>query len=930
MPSKRKLFIAAFSLLILILTFCCIIAGLSYYLPSYVESKLIPGIVQDAGLGDVACDVRRIGVTGADLGGLRIGDEDNPAFTVDSVRVDYSFRGLARGHIKRVVLSGIELHCEMRDGEFTIRGLDFSSLFPKDKSEENSGTSSGGTSSAVPFEIFQVNNAVVVWQWDGGEFRLPFDVEVVRGEKDFDSLGCTLRVYPRGQTIVSTAQIDLTEKIVSLEFDASGVKLEKLADLASFIPGLTLWGKGDMGGEACLRLEPFRITSAAASCEFLDAGLSYKGLTFQNATNGDEGKPPFFINIRGGNDEWRLLASSLSVDAAVPLKVSGIQCDILTRPEGVEVSGDLGVDVETFEGKETTGIGISEPIHLIGHYSAKTATKGEWEFRFNNTNGEGSPPEPQDFTISISNIDVTAGIPELDITGKGVGTQGEVEYKVEIPGLTADVGGQAVVRMPLSRLQGGVSLGDSGSKLVALELDVPAAEVVIDSAKIKVPRISLSGHLTEQDHSGLSLDGVVKFGDAEIVDSKLDLKAHRINAVIPFKWPCKNLGDKGEIVAGPLQWGDLDLGSVTGHIQQMEGGVVFDARYACGPMPGLTLELEGASRVRASQGLETKIEFKVPPYKTDSPVDLSPLLPSAQDTFFKGGLALEGYWNIGSVGAGGALNGKLQGERVEMKEKGFSIDGLEIDLSVTDLLNLRSAPSQRLVFKEVSLGDLRVNGGELDFHIESAKSVFIEKGSFGWCEGDVHLQGMRISAGIDSYDIVLYCDRLNLAVILEQFGAAKAEGSGTVNGRIPIRLENGKVSFGDGFLFSTPGDGGTVRLTGTEVLTAGIPPNTPQYAQVELAREALKDFDYDWAKVTLGTEGEDLVLRMQLDGKPAGPLPFVYKKELGYFVRAETGSQNSVFQGIRLDVNFRLPINRLLDYGDTIEGIRDYLGSVHP
>jgi len=168
----------------------------------------------------------------------------------------------------------------------------------------------------------------------------------------------------------------------------------------------------------------------------------------------------------------------------------------------------------------------------------------------------------------------------------------------------------------------------------------------------------------------------------------------------------------------------------------------------------------------------------------------------------------------------------------------------------------------------------------------------------------------------------LYCDRLNLARVLGQFGAAAAEGSGTVSGRIPIRYAKGELSFDDGFLFSTPGAGGKIHLTGTELLTAGIPPETPQFAQMDLAREALKDYDYSWAKLSLTSEKEDLLLQMQMDGKPARTLPFVYRKDIGGFIRVEADSEGSHFQGIRLDVNFRLPLNKLLQYKDLIKMIQ--------
>ena len=134
----------------------------------------------------------------------------------------------------------------------------------------------------------------------------------------------------------------------------------------------------------------------------------------------------------------------------------------------------------------------------------------------------------------------------------------------------------------------------------------------------------------------------------------------------------------------------------------------------------------------------------------------------------------------------------------------------------------------------------------------------------------------------------------------------------------PIRNHRGKIRFDDGFLFSTPGESGQIQLTGTEMLTRGIPAGTPQFAQVELAREALKDYAYSWAKLGLVSEGEDFLMRLQFDGKPANPLPFVYEKEIGSFVRVEAGAQGSVFQGIGLDVNLRLPLDQLLQYKDMV------------
>jgi hypothetical protein len=65
-----------------------------------------------------------------------------------------------------------------------------------------------------------------------------------------------------------------------------------------------------------------------------------------------------------------------------------------------------------------------------------------------------------------------------------------------------------------------------------------------------------------------------------------------------------------------------------------------------------------------------------------------------------------------------------------------------------------------------------------------------------------------------------------------------------------------------------------------------------------------------------------MLLKLQLDGKPARTLPFAFQKDLGRFARVEGRAEGSTFQGIRLDVNFRLPLNKILQYRSIIQMMR--------
>jgi hypothetical protein len=335
----------------------------------------------------------------------------------------------------------------------------------------------------------------------------------------------------------------------------------------------------------------------------------------------------------------------------------------------------------------------------------------------------------------------------------------------------------------------------------------------------------------------------------------------------------------------------------------------------------MTATVAGTIRTGGADLPRADLTLTMPPYDLPADSDLGRFLPAARGVGVSGTVSARGKASISRQGMNGALELDVAGGAVRMAEKKIVAEGIDATLRFPELPLIRSGPAQRIRFARAAMGGIVVDGGTVDVQVESQKTLFVEKGRLFWCGGKVDAGSLRITAGRQDYQVNLYCQQLGLSRILEQLGSVNARGSGTVNGRIPIVYSDGQIRFDDGFLFSTPGEGGQIHLSGTEILTRGIPAGTPQFAQVELAREALKDYAYTWAKLGLASEGEDFVMRLQFDGKPVNPLPFVYRKEIGSFVRVEAGAQGSVFQGIGLDVNLRLPLNQLLQYKDIVNMI---------
>jgi hypothetical protein len=236
-----------------------------------------------------------------------------------------------------------------------------------------------------------------------------------------------------------------------------------------------------------------------------------------------------------------------------------------------------------------------------------------------------------------------------------------------------------------------------------------------------------------------------------------------------------------------------------------------------------------------------------------------------------------------------------------------------------DLLAPASVPGQILTVEQIQAGDFNATHAKARFTLESGPSLVVENIRLNWAGGLVTTESIRFPSPDRAAAVTFYCDRIQLSRLLAQMGGFEAQGKGSLNGRIPVIFKDGEISFDNAFLFSTPGQGGRIILHNTQKLVAGIPMDSPQFTQLDLAKEALKDFEYTWAKLIFNTQADTLVVNMELDGKPARLLPFVYKKEVGAFVRVDAQSPGSHFQGIKLDVNLTLPFNQVVRFGKQIQ-----------
>jgi hypothetical protein len=924
MPLKRQIAILIIFSVLLILIGAGLFFLTSYLLPGFLESKIISILNKDAGINDFSIDFHELDLTGADLGSMRIGTAQNPALVVRSIHIDYSPGEIYQKKVKKIVASGVELYCEYKNGHLGFRGFDlekFLSQLGSDKKKDKTATKPSYPSFPQRIEI---NNGMLIGITNDREYRIPFEIDMVSANGTLNALHATARLYPRGQMLKISAQMDLAQNRIVSHIAAKELDLLRFADIVKSIDELCLTGFASLEANAELQLAPFKVSSIAGRLKSAAIDIRYKNLQFQNRSPNPDNQKPLIIDFKGPERQnWNLTLSGLSAVAPISANLADMTATVEPAEEGYQVSGNFTLSFDSSNDLRAVSVPLrfTAPFDLPLEFLAIYAQDGQW--RFDITNGNRKQTGLRGPAFEYENTHITTEFPGIHLSGKGIGGNIRTAYRLGI----ADVriqSGDVNILCPQFVLKGKTDLirNEPKTLLSMNDLDLSDTAMTLSNSKISLKRLSVNGKVQRDKNGARAITATVQFADGEIAAAGGDLSLKVAQGTIPLTFSAEKPKQKGSVSISAARYQNLNLGTIQAGLRQTATGISFNGKLKNHLIPELAATFSGESDLWGKADYETRAQFELLYPQSAPEIDLGKFAPAAKGFTFKGKFLEQGNFVFGKRGLQAATKSSVSNGRFHHRKNKIAVEGIQMALRIPDLVKMHSAPGQKLKFTRASFGEMKIENGEIDFQIESPRSVLVEKSHFNWCDGKVDAPAIRFTSGIEAYNLILYCDRLNLAKVLQQFGAASVAAEGELNGRIPLRYLNGKISFKDGFLFTTPGEPGKIRMTDTEILTAGIPPDTPQYVQMELARKALEDYDYSWAKLNLTSEGEDLLLNMQLDGKPAKSLPFVYRKDMGGFAQVEAGVKGSTFQGIRLDINFRLPLNKIMQYKELIQMIQ--------
>ncbi|HHO48951.1 MAG TPA: hypothetical protein ENN06_10965 [Desulfobacteraceae bacterium] len=827
-------------------------------LPLLVERFFLPPLLAGTDFAGQQVRVSRFGISGCTLhiSGL---PSASPVIAGGFVRIDWTVGGLLRRQVDEVASTGLLVHVDRLVGRKST-----SPPFP-------SAPTAAPEPKALPFAVVRIRIADSFMVFGRGHATrvIPVALAADLQASGPDTVPDPLRYRGtlvlggqemRGDFAYTHPQGSLTGRLEG-EMDLQALAAMAPGDVTS--AGRTA-GRAEISARFALGTTPFVV-------DRIDAGVRLRGFSWYD--------PDMRLAIGAGEGGSLTVAGGR---AAYRIDLAGM---VFSGPVRAEVEAEADIAVAADE------IGWQGKMVIIPGV-------GEW-------GGGWFMDEAAALRLRHH------GIIDKDGVQAGLQTEPGGERQAAYSGHLGENSFRAAVVAAEADLEFGRAGAGGGLKAeVAAEVadfigEFPDGSVHLPAAAVRASAV----HSAE----GRSVEGWFSAGDGGIALPARDIRIQGIHLSLPFFLPEPAEAAAGDFRIDDMFFRQVRLGGLTATLEQRGRDFLLAGELNSPVLPDSPVRLATRAAISPDQAPFLELSGVVAEAGFDLH-SLAALHPQLEEISGSGSLDLAADLAVDRCGVHGTLAVSLRDGRFEIPEAEVSLHDTAFTFALPALPRLESAPAQKLTFGTIRGKKAVLHDVTVAFQVESPESLFIEQISGKWSGGRVFTSGFRLRPDMREVEAALICDRLELAQILSQLGLAEAEGEGRMSGRIPILYSNQTIFVDDGFLFTTPGEKGNLRIRQSEYLETDVPRDAVRLTPLHFAGAALGNFEYNWAKLYVNSEEENLLLMLQIDGKPKEKLPFRFDADRNMFVTLQEGETGGMDQPIKLDVNFRVPVNELFLY----------------
>jgi len=853
-------------------------------LPGVLERYLISSL-RTMGFTEPRLRIRALSLTNLDIVDFSVGGTGTSGLQIPHLALDFSVPSIFGGHIRSLTVTGMKTRLEF--GPETIRWQGLENLFRE-----------GGKSASQLPKIDRIlfRSCQLMARWQGKNFWLPFDLELrKRGEEE---------VYLLSGQILAAGEVLKLQGDIRFDSGDGAFMLEAVdADLAGI---LAEWLPPEV------RIQRSRVN--------LRARLEMKSWNVRKA-EASVNAPMFAADLGNGNSIRSDIHLAFGLDANLKPKDLQLKLrlrNLSTRPLAVSRPCDIrlsGANLENLKFTSQEIVPASWPGVVIRSLSGSVSLKPDLWRLDGSIRCEARSPLFQ------------KTLPDSGATGT---LNAEARFFLEKRGekIIWDVRGSGGGRM-------GFSLPERQLDMKRMTVEFHAANVNdktrldfnalvfrprlrLDSLTYSAEQLRIPGWLVLHADGAVESAGNVFMTAADLAAAST-LSASGINGVLPWTVreperktvrPVSPSEPQSRLRVKSLSLAGLNLGEADLSLSSLVRGIKFQG--------AISLPLSGSPQAQADghccwrgRDMDLALQVRIPEKDFAQAIDLEPLHPSLKGNRFSGRFSLAADISYAN-GAWKSQGGLKIGEGVWLGAgDSFLVQGIELNMKMDDLFAMKSAVSQTLNFAVLQTGAASLTVGNIVFTLESPDAIFVEGGQFDFMGGKITVRPFRYSPDEGEATAALVCERVNFGRLLNLLlGKTIASGEAELNGTLTLIIRDGQPMVQGGDLYSTPGVSGNLKFQESQAIAGGV----------LIVEEALKDFNYQWIKVTMRTLNRKLDIVAQIQGAPAQKLPLTYDSKLGDIVREKKGKRKIELKGLTLDVHFKdIDLEKLLREGKRLD-----------
>lgn len=390
---------------------------------------------------------------------------------------------------------------------------------------------------------------------------------------------------------------------------------------------------------------------------------------------------------------------------------------------------------------------------------------------------------------------------------------------------------------------------------------------------------------------------------AKVAEQGLDIKG--LSADLPVGWPALKPGESGTLKLEKAAYKWFEINNTELDVSTENNAALFKGNFYNNLFPGAVTFCFGRFNVIPDK-LSLDIDLSVPAHKTDKTFACGILSPELDGLTFYG--TFQGKANIKADSDGVRHQAQLKLSDSQIGAGEMTLRGIDTECNFSDIISLKSLPEQKCSFKNFQCGTISLDNGSFEFRMDSAGSLYIGKNEYSWLGGRGFIKPFNWNRKNKEYNLTGYCEKVPVPALLESLGLKNVLCSGFLSGKVPVNINDGKLSVVGAELQSLPSRPELIKIPGLYKFTGPDATGT-----LEFVCDSFKNgYIYSWLKMGYSSSAEGVKASITADGRNAVAPAFVYDRKSGKFTRVSAGNGN-IAGGIGVDINLKIPVSAVLN-----------------